>query len=176
MVRPLLRLQTNCRFTAGNLLYKCFQIIPCSKYLLPVKIRKAVNRKENVRGLRRDLSVLALPPGPAAGTHLMSNGINDFAAVWYFLGFAAEWEKGISRLCKADTNILTAPAQIVCAHRFSCVERCMGDFMNHGLHGLDFTHAALNSNPIVCRMEIPFGTFPGSLQSQPEPAMFSPAR
>ena len=43
---------------------------------------------------------------------------------------------------------------------FSCMEPCMGDLVNQCLHGLDLAHATLNSNPIVCRMEIPFGTSP----------------
>ena len=88
--------ETHSRFTIKNLLYKILQFIPCGKYLFPVKICKAVNRKENIRGLRCYLSVFALPPGPAAGAHLMPDCINDFAAVRRFLGFAAEREKSIS--------------------------------------------------------------------------------
>ena len=79
------------RFTAENRLYKSLQLVPRGKHLLPVEIRKAVNRKENIRGLRRDLSVFALPPSSAAGTHLMPDCINDLAAAAQIM--CAHWER-----------------------------------------------------------------------------------
>ena len=83
--------KTNRRFAAENLLHKVLQLVPCGKHLLPVKIRKAVNGEENIRGLRRDLSVFALPPSSAAGTHLMPDCINDLAAAAQIM--CAHWER-----------------------------------------------------------------------------------
>ncbi|MDR3854091.1 MAG: hypothetical protein Q3X77_00750, partial [Oscillospiraceae bacterium] len=67
----------NC-FATPNPRYSHLEFILRSKYTLAIEICKTINGKEYVCGSGSDFSVFALPPSPAAGTHLLSDCMHCF--------------------------------------------------------------------------------------------------
>src|SRR5699024_7209636 len=94
----------NC-FATPNPRYSHLEFILRSKYTLAIEICKTINGKEYVCGSGSDFSVFALPPSPAAGTHLLSDCINHFIKVWSFIFLAAKRKESIIWSCKANTNV-----------------------------------------------------------------------
>lgn len=92
--------------------------------------------RKNVRGLRIDLSVFALPPSPAAGTHLMPDYINDLAAARRFLGFSLTFL--LSKRCAA-APILSSKSRSTSGNAFVVIDTLCHHNTEAGLTGIQIS-------------------------------------